>query len=147
MMNFISPIQMQDSRIDELNVKPIEVAKADNTFKYGVGFGNKENEKEIACVCRLAVTFYPKNEAMNAAFEILVGVSALAVVKREYVDQMSDKDKSEVNPMLEANAVSFAYAKARSVVEQITMQTSLGKITLPAIDPFNFIKDIKDSDK
>ena len=55
-------------------------------------------------------------------------------------------EEGEIFEALRLNAVSLFYSSARSYVEMITAQSSIGRFTIPAIDPNAYVRSLESED-
>lgn len=50
-------------------------------------------------------------------------------------------DRELVEKTLAANTLSYIWAKLRTIVEQLSSQSTIGTLSLPAIDPMQLIEE------
>ena len=137
--NWLSPVRLLDSLVLGLNLdinQEFDGEATGITITLNTSFDELDRSEEFV-LCRGVVeavqTVTDAIDADKVAFTvscslgILVGMPLAALVE--------DVDDAVLKPMLEMNAISLGYGKVRAVIEDITAQSILGRVTLPGLDP------------
>lgn len=155
--DWISPVKINDSTIlgCSLSVDPtVEYNTASLHIAVGVNFEHAQHDETMICKCILKVSaesFSVDVEDPNAldidestekqVARVACKIGIIISIDSHCFGNDSDEDENE--EYLEANAISLGFGKARAFIEEITSQSSLDKLTLPAISPYDVLAQAK----
>lgn len=144
-LQWISPVRIIDVSLLGVSFDIDEAysnEKVDLSFTINFSSGEYEElENELACryIFEDILTWEIKesgNKAYGASCKVGIYISVPNESLREF-------DENEKKQYLSANAVSLAYGKIRSTLENITAETPIGKQILPTIAPYDFLASLK----
>ena len=147
--SFISPIVLTGPYFDESSIVVCRSASASSgSISCSVGLNIPEN---------LALSHEGSAYVLNHAMKIDITIQqdsddsgskadlmriALTATGAVSVADSIGLDEGEIFEALRLNAISLFYSSARSYVEMITAQSSIGRFTIPAIDPNAYVRSL-----
>lgn len=145
--SWLSPIQIVDcsllgARLDiDLG---IECEGADLALTVNTAFEHSEGASDDL-LCRSILEVFAnwidnRQASKKTVFSASCKMGLLISMPASSFDM--DITEEERHRFLEANSVSLAYGKIRAFVEDLTAQSTVGKQTLPAIDPLALLESI-----
>ena len=149
MGNWLSPVQIWNTSIlgtsVEINGEYIG-ATPTVTLNVNTNIENPRMEDGLElCKCVLGVRclWHEPENADNYAYNATCTLGiAIGIPIDSFGEDVSLDDKNRV---LELNALSIGYGKIRSFIEEITSQSSAGRLVIPAIEPFSLLESIAES--
>lgn len=146
--SFISPIVLTGPYFDESSIAVCQSAVSSGSISCSVGLDIPEN-----LVLSHEGSAYVLNHAMKIDIAIqqdsddpgskadLMRIALTATGAVSVADSIG-LNEGEISEALRLNAISLFYSSARSYVEMITAQSSIGRFTIPAIDPNAYVRSL-----
>lgn len=140
--NYIAPVNVDGLYIIDcsMHLEPEPAEEMNVTLDIDVQRGNLHvDENSIA---RKNVTLSVKTgmSTMSDASDRRFYASATVLINIS-VGTSPEDDRESINQYLDANAVSIAYSHARSAIMTITGLSPLGPYVIPAVLPYELLKD------
>lgn len=94
------------------------------------------------CVFSFVGVWHEPDNQLNVAYTIncTMGIT-VAIPDDAFGEGLSEDHKAHV---VDANAVSLIYGKIRSFIEDLTVQSPIGKQIIPAIEPYALLKSLEE---
>lgn len=140
--NWLSPVQIVDSKVLGLNLLIMDGFEGGEThFSLTINSALDTpivNEDKYVCKCMLeAIGDWSVDE--DGSEPAFTASCKLGIVIALPEAMLKSSPEDERNVFIAANAVSIAYGKIRSIIENITAESVVGRQTIPAIDPYAFV--------
>ena len=106
------------------------------------GHSFEVSEAMLRCFCRLAVKFEvraPANSGVEDDGALLAQGSCAMTGAAEC--QIDEEDGEMQKQVLAANTISYLWAKMRDWIELVSQAGPLGRVSLPAVDPFALLDE------
>lgn len=143
--NWLSPVQIADSKVLGLNLSVADGFKGGETH-FSLTMNSSLSaptivEGNYACKCVLEAVgnWTVDEEDTKPAFSASCKLGIVIAVPEAALEPVPE---SERDTFVVANAVSIAYGKIRSIIENMTAESVVGRQTIPAIDPYAFVDSL-----
>lgn len=143
--NWLSPVQIVDSRVLGLNLSIADSFEGGET-RFSLTMNSSLDAPTVvdgkyACKCMLeAVGNWTVDEnGAEPAFSASCKLGIVIVVPETALESAPEDERAT---FVVANAVSIAYGKIRSIIENMTAESIVGRQTIPAIDPYAFVDSL-----
>lgn len=148
-LQWISPVTIIDSTLLGISFDiDDEYSNEGVDLSFTINFSSGEFEElDNAFACRYIfedILTWTIKETGNKAYSASCKVGFYISVPNDSLKEFSESEKKQY---LSANAVSLAYGKIRSTIENITAETPIGKQVLPTIAPYDFLASLKSIDE
>lgn len=143
--SWLSPVQIADSKVLGLNLSVADGFEGGETH-FSLTMNSSLDAPTIidgnyACKCMLeAVGNWTVDE--NGTEPAFSASCKLGIVISVPETALDSAPKDERTTFVVANAVSIAYGKIRSIIENMTAESIVGRQTIPAIDPYAFVDSL-----
>lgn len=150
----LSPIQYKDSKLLSISFdnslqaetatsKPSSDTSTSNKRFFSLSIDRNldyidEGSGNLACKASLRFTWDIKTSDEEDASPIATVAGAMGALASCPIDL---GDVETVKRTLAANTLSYIWSKLRTVVEQLSSQSPVGTLSLPAIDPLSLLED------
>lgn len=103
----------------------------------------KQNDLNLGrCVFGFIGVWHEPDNQENVAYTINCSMGiTVAIPDGAFEDGFSEERKERV---VDANAVSLVYGKIRSFIEDLTVQSPIGRQIIPAIEPYALLKTLEE---
>ncbi len=152
MSNAISPIEFLDFSLlafdidlhDSLKIGVEDLDVSNNVFDLDIKpiLDFDETDDGIICKCLLTVIAEVSIKDGENCYHIASIKCRIAAFSKYHEPSEDNQDLSQL--VLAANTVSFVWGKIRDIVEMLSFSSSVGIISLPAIDPYAVLSDDED---
>ena len=143
--NWLSPVQIVDSKVLGLNLSIADGFEGGETH-FSLTMNSSLGAPAVidgnyACKCVLeAVGNWTVNEdSTDSAFSTSCKLAIVIAVPEGALESVP---VGERDTFVVANTVSIAYGKIRSIIENMTAESIVGRQTIPAIDPYAFVDSL-----
>lgn len=104
---------------------------------------DKQGELNLGrCVFGFIGVWHEPDNQENSAYTINCSMGiTVAIPDGAFEEGFSDERKARV---VDANAVSLVYGKIRSFIEDLTVQSPVGRQTIPAIEPYALLRSLEE---
>ena len=145
---WFSPVRILDSALlgTSFAYNP-EYSAAAPVLTMTVTLQNEHPEKQEdlnlgRCVFGFIGVWHENDNQDNVAYTINCSMGiTVAIPDRAFEEGFPTERKTRI---VEANAVSLVYGKIRSFIEDLTVQSPIGKQIIPAIEPYALLKSLEE---
>lgn len=137
--NWLAPVQLVESSILGLNLTVNQEFQGDASgvkFTLNTSFEEVEEQDEFF-MCRGVIegvqTVSDSVDADMQLFTVSCSVGIKVGIPKSLIPEETPRE--ELKQLLEANSLSLGYGKVRSIIESITAESVIGRVTIPAINP------------
>lgn len=143
--NWLSPVQIVDSKVLGLNLSiadGFEGREAHFSLIMNSSLGAPaviDGNYTCKCVLEAVGNWAIDEDGTNPAFSASCKLGVVIAVPEAALDSAPADER---DAFVVANTVSIAYGKIRSIIENMTAESVVGRQTIPAIDPYAFVDSL-----
>ncbi len=143
--NWLSPVQIVDSKVLGLNLSVADSFEGGETH-FSLTMNSSLGDPTVVdgsyvckCVLEAVGNWTVDEDGADPAFSASCKLGIAIAIPQTALGSLSVDKRDE---FVLANAVSIAYGKIRSVIENMTAESAVGRQTIPAIDPYALVSSL-----